>query len=560
MDCYKDCADFSSLKASLKGARPTVEKICRKTTTKHNEETEEYRLCAEMASSCKVADFPEFTPQPNLMETVLPFTKKLAIKCASQVTCTDFDPTCAYGKLVTGSSDGILSFYDFARLQPSSDDPASPAASRLIQVSSHSSSPISFIQYKKSGDIVLMGTKSSSPLLLDANSGKLRQECCKGDRYVMDQRQVKGHTGMVTCGMFTEQDGFITGGDDGTVRQWVVGRREQLKTAVLLDKRQTNGFYEKPTVGCLDHFEHQLVVGVDDGIVRLCDTRSYGCKSLLDTTDLTFISSVILDSNLIYCKSLQRITLFDQRNPKQFICQSATLTNCDKVGMVKVKDHLITTAINSKKESRLFVLSTDDLSLKSSIDYGDCTISSIDYSKSLNQVVVGGLNGLDVYFDDDSSQKGALLYKPFVKRRSKRDDMFIAPTAAQSVIHTPNALPLFALSAEESEVLADPLNLRRLRDRLDVKKSSRPDAPVRKEGHDGRLGSGPNASYMRQILDRKATQSGKRTYFDRDEDPREALLKYAEVAEREPVFISPAYQQTQPDPVLDYTQPSKETK
>lgn len=47
-------------------------------------------------------------------------------------------------------------------------------------------------------------------------------------------------------------------------------------------------------------------------------------------------------------------------------------------------------------------------------------------------------------------------------------------------------------------------------------------------------------------MEERARRSGKREYFERDEDPREALLRYAEVAEREPFFVAPAYKDTQP--------------
>lgn len=35
-----------------------------------------------------------------------------------------------------------------------------------------------------------------------------------------------------------------------------------------------------------------------------------------------------------------------------------------------------------------------------------------------------------------------------------------------------------------------------------------------------------------------------------EEDPREAILKYAEVAAKDPKFIAPAYSQTQPQPIF----------
>jgi hypothetical protein len=39
----------------------------------------------------------------------------------------------------------------------------------------------------------------------------------------------------------------------------------------------------------------------------------------------------------------------------------------------------------------------------------------------------------------------------------------------------------------------------------------------------------------------------------RDEDPREAILRHAEAAERDPRWVTPAYATTQPQPVFDLT-------
>lgn len=44
----------------------------------------------------------------------------------------------------------------------------------------------------------------------------------------------------------------------------------------------------------------------------------------------------------------------------------------------------------------------------------------------------------------------------------------------------------------------------------------------------------------------------------RDEDPREAILKYAEVAEKDPKFIAPAYAETQPKPVFEESEEEEE--
>lgn len=45
-----------------------------------------------------------------------------------------------------------------------------------------------------------------------------------------------------------------------------------------------------------------------------------------------------------------------------------------------------------------------------------------------------------------------------------------------------------------------------------------------------------------------------------DEDPREAILKYADVAAKDPKYIAPAYAATQPEPVFAKSDSEDEEK
>lgn len=45
-----------------------------------------------------------------------------------------------------------------------------------------------------------------------------------------------------------------------------------------------------------------------------------------------------------------------------------------------------------------------------------------------------------------------------------------------------------------------------------------------------------------------------------DEDPREAILKYADVAAKDPKFIAPAYAQTQPETLFAKSDSEDEEK
>jgi len=43
-----------------------------------------------------------------------------------------------------------------------------------------------------------------------------------------------------------------------------------------------------------------------------------------------------------------------------------------------------------------------------------------------------------------------------------------------------------------------------------------------------------------------------------EEDPREAILKYADAAAKDPKFIAPAYAATQPEPIFEKSDSEEE--
>ncbi|KAF2575960.1 hypothetical protein F2Q70_00001141 [Brassica cretica] len=74
----------------------------------------------------------------------------------------------------------------------------------------------------------------------------------------------------------------------------------------------------------------------------------------------------------------------------------------------------------------------------------------------------------------------------------------------------------------------------------------KPELPMSGPGHGGRVGTTGRSLLTQYLL----KQGGmiKETWME--EDPREAILKYAEVAIKDPKFIAPAYSQTQPETIL----------
>lgn len=104
----------------------------------------------------------------------------------------------------------------------------------------------------------------------------------------------------------------------------------------------------------------------------------------------------------------------------------------------------------------------------------------------------------------------------------------------QPQIITPHALPMFR---DGEEVRGG--KRKREKERMDPKKSRRPELPVHGPGKGGRVGASAT-QHVVQNLFRDTT---------RDVDPREALLAYADVAENDPQWTS-AWRANQPKPVF----------
>eukprot|EP00494_Astrolonche_serrata_P006591 UN06615 len=118
-------------------------------------------------------------------------------------------------------------------------------------------------------------------------------------------------------------------------------------------------------------------------------------------------------------------------------------------------------------------------------------------------------------------------------RKKSVDDYEVQP-----LIHNPHALPLFrdqpSRKRQREKMMKDPL------------KSHKPEAPVSGPGFGGKIGT-TKGSLLTQYLMKEGGLI-KETWMD--EDPREAILKYADSAKNDPKFIAPAYAQTQPETVF----------
>jgi len=155
------------------------------------------------------------------------------------------------------------------------------------------------------------------------------------------------------------------------------------------------------------------------------------------------------------------------------------------------------------------------------------------WNPKINQIVVGCGDGVaKLYYDPKLSKNGALLS---MTRKARVKDPFDFELAREII--TPYALPMFQ---------DQPLKRRKMtKDRFNPKRNVKPEETMPSQevgkGHHGKIATTVSQILLKQYIHKDTKH---------DEDPREALLKYA-AADENPVFFKVFENQPK---ILDYSE------
>lgn len=453
-------------------------------------------------------------------------------------------------RVATGAMDYHVKLWDFAgmarHVRPFRD----------IEV--EEGHPLVAVSYSPSGDRLLTVTGSSQPKIL-TREGVEELQFAKGDMYVVDMAHTNGHTHSATDGQWHPKlrDQMITSSLDGTVRLWSLGGKQAFNKLVntsvfkFKDRRGRRG----GVTACRFNPDGSMIAGATmDGQVQCIDPRKAYAGAAITIRDAHVdgggdvgISSLRFSPDGKYLASRScaddTIKIWDVRKPKQSVKEfrgvEGVFGTCNLAFNHNGTAIAAGTCVRKGKGLRGQVLFLDVhtpglLQPIASIDMKeDESAVCVEWHHGINQILVGSSTGTcRVFYDPRQSTKGVLL-SATKKLKVQNTDSGVRIDGAGKV-YNPHALPMY----RDETVGSHKRKFEKVR--ADPKKSRAPEKPITGPGMGGKISG--STSFTQYFMSNHIKSSF------REEDPREAILKYADKAEADPQFLGAAYKKEKLDP------------
>jgi WD repeat-containing protein 70 len=515
--------EFSNLKHGTKEPKVTV------TPVQEDDEDESDDMIGPMPAE---AEIPEEEDEDEDEEDEFPISHEIELKDHTKaVSAIALDPSGS--RLVSGSYDYDIKFWDFAGMNS--------ALKPFKSLEAEAGHPLHHLEYSLTGDSLLVITSSLQPRIFSRDGVQIG-EFVRGDMYIRDMRHTKGHVSEVTSGMWHPNDKtqFITGAADSTVRIWDVNNRWEHKT-VLIVRGKGGGQHQRTKVTACAYSPDAKWIGAasTDGTINLWGYNTSLTRPTM-TVDAhvrqTETSGIVFsqDGNHVVSRGGDdTVKLWDIRKFKAPLAQLNNLENnhaeSNLIYSPNQKYILTGESCHPDQQGHLLILDSQTLSTVRKVPIGQSSVIRVHWNSKINQLITGSHDGtIRVLYSPNSSLRGAkLIISRGPKARHVDDDTTFTMGAVEGY------------SGDQAARLEDGEGERLMR-KLKAQnkgniKATRPEMPS------SAVASDPDKDHVRATY-------GLSTM--RNEDPREALLKYAEKAEKDPIFTK-AYLKNQPKTLLE---------
>lgn len=433
-------------------------------------------------------------------------------------------------RFASGGHDHSLKIWDFGVIDRRQPEP-------ICTVQPCGQTVITQLDYSNDDELILVVSGSCQALLVAKDGLANKQhECPKGDQYISDMANTKGHVQMLNDGRWNPRDKstFITCSNDSTIRIWDVNKSIQQKS-VIKARSPVNGLKSVPNTCNYSPDALLIVAGCNDGSVMMWDTRRkfISTSSCIKNAHLkgSEICSVVYSygqgkictrSEDEFCK------IWDTRQLKQPLCTRSGLTtlysstNC----CFSPDDKYVLTGTSHTKSisGQLVFLDVfkNDLPIVHAIDTPDASVIRVDWHPKINHIGYSCSNGLvNVLFDNERSLDGLLATSLSGGSKGMKRKKYVSHTIESQAIKkiiTPHSLPLFR---------DDPSSTSFAKIRQDPRRSYKPEIPT----SDSRIKPAGStlSSYIARNIAKPADDGGL--------DIRERILRHADEAERDPIWF-----------------------
>lgn len=313
------------------------------------------------------------------------------------------------------------------------------------------------LKFSPDNELILVVSGSSQAVIIgkDGQAGKNRLTCPKGDQYIADMANTKGHVQILNDGDWNPKDKtkFLTCSNDATLRLWDISKLNQQKT-VIKTRSPVNGLRTVPNVSKYSRDSLSIIAGCNDGSIMTWDTRRKFFSTSSCIKNAHFKGSEITGIDYSYsgdkiCSRSEDETckIWDLRKLKEPLASRAGLailhTNTDCCFSPDDK-HILTGTSSSKDDpGRLHFLNALDLTTQQSLDVEGSSVLRVRWHPKINHIGYSCTNGqFFIAYDKQKSMGGFMKANMgHGMKRKKYNQSGVYVTDTKRII-APHALPV----------------------------------------------------------------------------------------------------------------------
>lgn len=481
-----------------------------------------------------------------------PISHELVLKTHERsITTLTVDPSGS--RLITGSTDCTVKFHDFASMTPNTLRAFKSVDPTVTKTSANSEThPVHHVEFNHLSPSQVLVISATPQAKIFSRDGEILTEFVKGDMYLRDMHNTKGHISEITTGTWhpTNKNLCVTAGTDSTLRIWDSTLQRGQRDVIVHKSRaagsagrtrMTAVAWGSPTQGG----NSLLVAAALDGSLVMWGGDGPFTRPAAEIREAhkrdTWTSGIAISADgrtVVSRGGDDFIKLWDTRKFKQPVSMVQHQSTSDQHSNTNIcfspdSSSIITGSITGD----LHILNPATLKpdLVTPVTPGS-PLTSVLWHQALNQILTGSANAeTHVLYNPNTSVRGAAtVMSKAPKRRHIDDDPTLTTDLSQGLsgdsIVTPNGLLANTNQAALSYASRHPnTGLTASGRSRDPRRPHMPmTTPFAK--------SQPDENHIKNNIPLSSM---------RDEDPREALLKYAEKAEKDPMFTN-AWKHTQP--------------